>query len=108
MARIAAAKSFWASGGAAMVYRLALIGTRLESQEPLSDAIGIGLLFSARGLGTGIGPVVGRALFTREARWPLMMGSCIVISGFIYATTAVLPWTRTVGVELSIETLSSY
>ena len=74
-----------------MVYMLALIGANLDLQG-VSEAVGIGLLFSARGLGTGIGPIVGRALFTNQHKWPLVMGLCIVLSGITYSTTAVLSW----------------
>ena len=90
VARMALAKSFWGSGGAAMVYMLALLGGELGAS---SEAVGIGLLFSARGLGTGLGPVVGRALLREQRRWPLAMGACVLVSGLVYSATGWMAWT---------------
>ena len=45
-------------GGGGLVYMLPLVGERIS---PESVAVAIGDLFSARGLGTGIRPIVARA-----------------------------------------------
>ncbi len=87
--RIALAKATWAVAGGALVYLLTLLG---EQVAPEALAAGIGVLFAARGLGTGIGPVVARALFQDQARWPLLLGACIAVSGLCYAAVGLAPW----------------
>lgn len=88
--RIAPAKAAWAIGGGATVYMLTLLG---EEIAPAASAAGIGFLFAARGVGTGIGPVLARAWFKDERVWPLVLGVCIVFSGAWYAVVGVAAWT---------------
>jgi len=87
--RIALTKPAWSVGGSALVYMLALIG---ESWSPEAPAVGIGLLFAVRGLGTGIGPIAARQLVPDERRWPALIGLGIVASGLAYLATAWIPW----------------
>jgi len=86
--RMALAKSTWSLGGGALVYMLALLG---EGLMPGSPALGIGLLYGLRGLGTGIGPVAVRTWLPDEKQWPLLMGLGIVISGLCYLAVGVVP-----------------
>ena len=88
--RIAMAKGVWALGGGGLVYCLALLG---EELMPAATAIGIGLLYTSRGIGTGIGPILARRLFPEERRWPLICGLCIATTGAVYWGVATLPWT---------------
>jgi len=97
--RMALAKASWASGGAALVYMLAMLGPELPVE---SEAIGIGLLFSARGLGTGIGPLLGRALVRDRRRWPWVIGVCLVGSGIVYGTTWLMPWTLWITIPILV------
>lgn len=87
--RFAFAKATWALGGGALVYMLALLGERVA---PTALAAGIGVLYMARGLGTGIGPVVIRALFTDRRQWPLVIGGAIAFCGVCYLGVALVPW----------------
>ncbi|RMH55508.1 MAG: MFS transporter [Bacteroidetes bacterium] len=87
--RIALAKATWAVAGGGMVFMLALLGDRVT---PSALAAGIGLLFMARGIGTGIGPVVARRLFQDAGRWPLVLGACVAFSGICYAAVGAVPW----------------
>ena len=87
--RMAVAKSTWSLGGGALVYMLALLG---EAAMPGSPALGIGLLYGVRGLGTGIGPIAVRSWLPDERRWPLMMGIGIAISGLCYVAVSLVPW----------------
>jgi MFS family permease len=86
--RMALAKACWSLGGGALVYMLALLGERVA---PGAQAVGIGVLFAVRGLGTGLGPILARRLFLDPRRWPAVMGATVVLSGVIYATVGVLP-----------------
>ena len=87
--RIALTKPAWAVGGSALVYMLALVG---EQWDPEAPAVGIGLLFAARGLGTGIGPIAARNLVPNPRRWPSVIGWGILASGLTYFATALAPW----------------
>ena len=80
--RIVFAKASWniAGGGLAGVY-LVLMGADVDG---FGAAFGFGLFFFARGLGTGIGPVVVRACFRDEATWPSLIGYLIALSGIFY------------------------
>ena len=80
--RIVFAKASWniAGGGLAGVY-LVLMGAGVDG---FGAAFGFGLFFFARGLGTGIGPVVVRACFKDEATWPSLIGYLIALSGIFY------------------------
>ena len=90
VARIAFAKAAWAVAGGGLVFMLTLLGAELS---PTAQAVGIGILFGARGLGTGVGPVVVRGVFTDQSRWPAVLGGCIVLSGIVYATMGLVEWT---------------
>ena len=80
--RIVFAKASWniAGGGLAGVY-LVLLGSDVDG---FGAAFGFGLFFFARGVGTGLGPIIARTLFTNEERWPALVGQLIALSGFFY------------------------
>lgn len=84
--RLALAKTAWALGGAALVYLLTQLGPQLT---PGDSALGIGILYSVRGLGTGVGPILARRHLSR-GRWALAIGSLIALSGVLYATVGLL------------------
>ena len=92
--RLALAKATWTLGGGGLVLGLALIGDRLF---PGASTTGIGALFAARGLGTGIGPIVARALFRDSGRWFPILGVCIALSGAGYLAIGAMPWEPGVG-----------
>ena len=79
--RIALAKASWGLGGGGLLLALALVGERLF---PGAGTTGIGVLLAARGIGTGIGPILARALFPDERRWPVVLGACVVACGLGY------------------------
>ena len=80
--RIVFAKTTWnlAGGGLAAVF-LVLAGSRMTPGEIAS---GIGLFFMARGIGTGVGPIVARKYLTDEKKWPALIGILVSTSGFFY------------------------
>jgi len=92
--RIAFSKANWAIGGGALVYMLTLLGDRVA---PDALAAGIGVLFMARGIGTGIGPVIVRALFTDRSRWSTVLGAAVATCGACYSIAGLLPWSETTG-----------
>lgn len=78
--RLSLAKTAWALGGSALVYFLTQLGPKLT---PDDAALGIGILYSARGLGTGIGPILARQIRDRRI-WMLVTGLAITASGVFY------------------------
>jgi hypothetical protein len=97
--RFAFAKATWAVSGGALVYMLALLGDRIA---PSALAAGIGVLFMARGIGTGIGPIVVRALFQDRRQWPAVIGGAIVISGLCYLGIGLVPWSSQVSIIVGV------
>lgn len=83
--RIALTKSAWALGGGGLVYMLALFGQRLLPSAP---SVGIGWLYAARGLGTGLGPILMRRTAPERERWPAVIGWGIVFTGCAYLAVA--------------------
>ncbi|HRE90627.1 MAG TPA: MFS transporter [Myxococcota bacterium] len=78
--RLSLAKTAWALGGSALVYFLTQLGPKLTPEDA---ALGIGILYSARGLGTGIGPILARQIRDRRI-WMLVTGLAITASGVFY------------------------
>jgi MFS family permease len=99
IARFAFAKGTWAVAGGALVYSLALLGERIA---PSALAAGIGILFMARGIGTGIGPVVVRGLFQDRRTWPAVIGGAIALSGLCYVGIGLVPWADRLGIIVAI------
>ncbi len=57
----------------------------IVSEEVLMmGSIGLGLLYASRGLGTGIGPILGRRFFPQEKEWVKVMGWAIFTAGMMY------------------------
>ncbi len=63
-----------------LVYMLLLVSDNILQM----GSIGLGLLYAARGIGTGIGPVIARQQFTDERQWVVVMGASIALSGAMY------------------------
>ena len=80
--RIVFAKASWniAGGGLAGVF-LVVAGSDVDG---FGVALGFGLFFFARGIGTGTGPILARKFLTNEEKWPLLVGVLVMISGFFY------------------------
>ena len=80
--RIVFAKTTWnlAGGGLAAVF-LVIAGSRMSPGEM---AAGIGLFFMARGIGTGIGPIIARKYLINKSKWPALVGILVSVSGFFY------------------------
>ena len=63
-----------------LVYLLIIV-----SEEVLMmGSIGLGLLYAARGIGTGVGPIIGRRMFSDEKDWVMVMGLAIIFCGLMY------------------------
>lgn len=65
----------------ALVYMLIIVAEDVL----MMGSIGLGILYAARGVGTGIGPVVGRRVFKRENTWVKGMGFFMIMAGGMYA-----------------------
>lgn len=64
----------------ALTYMLILV----SEEVLLMGSVGLGLLYAARGIGTGIGPVIGRRVFENESSWIKGMGFCMIFTGATY------------------------
>ena len=80
--RIVFAKASWniAGGGLAGVF-LVVAGSDIDG---FGVALGFGLFFFARGIGTGTGPILARKFLTNQEKWPLLIGILVMISGVFY------------------------
>jgi len=87
--RVITAKALWGLFGGGLVYMLVLIGAEIGIGEM---ATGIGIIFAARGLGTGLGPILARYLFTDKSRWPYLLGWLVSCCGVGYAFIGFLEW----------------
>ena len=87
--RIVGAKGMWASGGGAQVFLIVLIGMEVGFGE---IAAGIGILYMARGFGSGFGPLAGKSIMTNRKLMPYIPGIAIVISGIFYIAVGVVEW----------------
>jgi predicted membrane channel-forming protein YqfA (hemolysin III family) len=61
-------------------------------------AAGIGILFAARGLGTGMGPIFARYVFKDRNIWPFLLGSLVSVCGVAYVIIGFLEWTPWIAV----------
>ncbi len=80
--RIIFAKTSWNIGGAGLAgVFLVLAGADITGY---GAAFGFGLFFFARGIGTGIGPLIARSVFKDRSKWPSIIGVLVSISGIFY------------------------
>ena len=89
ISRIITAKAAWGLFGGGLVYMLILVGADIGLGEV---AAGIGLLFAARGVGTGLGPILARYAFTNRENWPLLIGRLVSVCGIGYIAMGWLSW----------------
>ena len=82
-----------ASGGGAQVFLLILIGMEAGFGEV---ATGIGILFMARGFGSGFGPIAGRPLMENPRLRPYLLGLAVGVCGLFYIAVSVVEWTEIV------------
>ena len=87
--RIITAKASWGIFGGGLVYMLVLLGSEIGLGEV---AAGIGLMFAARGIGTGLGPIIARYGLTNRDKWPLLLGWLVYLCGIGYLTIGWLNW----------------
>ena len=87
--RVVGAKGMWASGGGAQVFLIVLIGMEVGFGE---IAAGIGILYMARGFGSGFGPLAGKSIMTNTRLRPYIPGIAISISGIFYIAVGIVEW----------------
>mgnify|MGYP005855758639 FL=1 len=63
-----------------LVYMLIL----LSEEVLMLGSIGVGLLYASRGLGTAVGPILGKRIFKNQQIWIKAMGLCMVLIGAMY------------------------
>lgn len=74
------AKATFSMSLGALIYMLIIVAEEVL----LMGSIGLGILYAARGIGTGLGPVVGRRLFRRESGWIRAIGFFMICTGVMY------------------------
>lgn len=75
------AKATFSMSLGALIYMLIIV----SEEVLLMGSIGLGILYAARGIGTGLGPIIGRRLFRNESGWIQAIGYFMIITGFMYA-----------------------
>jgi len=93
--RIITAKALWAIFGGGLVYMLVLVSDDIGFGD---IAAGVGILFAARGLGTGLGPILARYLFRNRTLWPFLMGWLVSTCGLAYVAIGWLQWSPWIAV----------
>jgi MFS family permease len=89
--RLVIAKALWSSGGGAQIFLLILIGMEAGFGD---IAAGIGILFMARGFGSGFGPMVGRPLMKNKILRPYLIGLAVGTSGIFYIIISIMEWSN--------------
>jgi len=87
--RVIPSKGVWSIFGGGLVFLIVLIGIELGVG---SAAMGIGIMYTARGIGTGLGPIVARILAPNQDQHARALALVIPISGLFYLCVALLPW----------------
>ena len=64
----------------ALVYLLILISEKVL----MLGSVGVGLLYASRGLGTAVGPIIGKRIFSQEKNWIKAMGIWMIGVGAMY------------------------
>ena len=102
--RLVLAKALWSSGGGAQIFLLILIGMEAGFGD---IAAGIGILFMARGFGSGFGPMAGRPLMSNDLLRPYLIGLAVGISGIFYGIISLMEWNNLLLVMIFISHASS-
>lgn len=102
--RLVIAKALWSSGGGAQIFLLILIGMEAGFGD---IAAGIGILFMARGFGSGFGPMAGRPLMRNNFLRPYLIGLAVGISGIFYAIISLMEWNNLLLIMIFISHASS-
>ena len=102
--RLVLAKALWSSGGGTQIFLLILIGMEAGFGD---IAAGIGILFMARGFGSGFGPMAGRPLMNNQILRPYLIGLAVGISGIFYAIISLMEWNNLLLLMIFISHASS-
>ena len=87
--RLVFAKSVWTIGGGGLVFLIVLVGDEIGFDD---FAVGIGVMFLARAIGVGIGPLISRSLFKDKQKWKYLIGLLISVSGIFYFIFGLVHW----------------
>ena len=90
--RIVCAKGSWAIGGGAQIFLLIIIGMEADFGDISTGAAGIGVLYMARGFGSGFGPIVTRPLMTVTRYMPYIIGLSLGGAGLLYVGVSQAEW----------------
>jgi len=102
--RIILAKGMWSVGGGAQIFLLILIGSEAGFG---TVATGIGVLYMARGWGSGIGPAVARWVFPKRSKWPSILPFMVMTSGLFYILVGLVQWNNLIIILIFISHATS-
>lgn len=97
------AKATFSMSLGALVYMLILVSEEIL----MMGSIGLGILYAARGIGTGVGPVVGRRIFRKESGWIKAIGFFMIFTGLMYAIASISGSIIVMGVFIMIAHMAS-
>ena len=92
ISRIVIAKSLWAIGGGSQIFLLIIIGMEADFGDISTGAAGIGVLYMARGFGSGVGPIVTRPLMSVTKYMPYIIGLSLGGAGLLYLGVSQVEW----------------
>ncbi|RAH15199.1 MAG: hypothetical protein CMB56_003530 [Methanobacteriota archaeon] len=88
--RLVFAKSVWTIGGGGLIFLIVLVGDEIGVGD---FAVGIGIMFLARAIGVGIGPLISKFMFKDRKKWKYLVGLLISVSGIFYFIFGLVEWT---------------
>ncbi len=97
------AKATFSMSLGALVYMLILVSEEIL----MMGSIGLGILYAARGIGTGVGPVAGRRFFRKESGWIKAIGFFMIFTGLMYAIASLSGSIIAMGIFIMIAHMAS-
>ena len=92
--RLVIAKLLWCLGGGSQIFLLIIIGMEADFGyvSASAAAAGIGVLYMARGFGSGFGPLLARPLMTVPRYMPYIIGISLCGAGLLYVGVSQIEW----------------
>ena len=94
ISRVVLSKAAWATSGGSQIFLLIIIGMEADFGYVSAGAAaaGIGVLYMARGFGSGAGPLLARPLMTVPRYMPYIIGLSLGGAGLLYVGVSQFEW----------------